>query len=34
MSSREFWDLVDRLNLTDAAALGIIDYAGKIGGSG
>jgi hypothetical protein len=34
MSSREFWELVDRLHIPDAEALELIDYAGKIGGSG
>jgi hypothetical protein len=34
MSSRTFWELVDRLHLTDAEALELIGYAGKIGGSG
>lgn len=34
MSSREFWELVDRLHIPDAEALELIEYTGKIGGSG
>ncbi len=34
MSSREFWDLVDRLHIPDAGALELIDYAGKLGVAG
>jgi hypothetical protein len=34
MSSRQFWELADRLHIPDAEALELIDYAGRIGDSG
>jgi hypothetical protein len=34
MSSRAFWEIVDRLQIPDAAALDLIGYPGKIGPSG
>jgi len=34
MTSREFWQWVDRLQIPDADALALIGYPGKIGPSG
>jgi hypothetical protein len=34
MTSRAFWQMVDRLGIPDADALDLIDYPGKIGPSG
>jgi hypothetical protein len=34
MNLRAFWDAVDRLQIPDADALGVISYPGKIGASG
>ena len=34
MTSKEFWELVDRLQIPDADALSLIGYPGKLGASG
>ncbi len=34
MTSRAFWEAVDRLQIPDADALALIDYPGKLGVSG
>ena len=34
MTSRAFWQMVDRLQIPDADALELIDYPGRIGASG
>jgi hypothetical protein len=34
LTSRAFWQAVDRLQIADADALGLIDYPGKLGASG
>jgi hypothetical protein len=34
LTSRAFWQAVDRLHIADADALGLIDYPGKLSASG
>jgi hypothetical protein len=34
LSSRQFWDLMERWRVPDASALELIEYPGKLGASG